>query len=115
MRWFGDDDVKVVFGVLVLVWIGLQYAARRYPGVAWLQALKLRELSPRQQRAAERRANFMSGIEFILLGVVIPLGYLALTVMMFNDFRLVPTALVALTSAACIGVGVYAIARNARG
>lgn len=115
MRWFGDDDVKALFGVLVLVWIGLQYAARRYPDVEWLQALKLPELTSQQKRRAERRANLFAGMEFILLGVIIPLGYLALTVMMFNEFRFVPTALVALSSAVCIGVGVYAIARNARG
>ena len=115
MNWFVDDDMKVVFGFVALVWFGLQYAARRFPEVEWLQALKLPELSPRQKRIAERRANFYAGVEFILLGLAIPMGYVALTVMTFNDFERLPTVLVALTSAVCIGIGIFALSRNARG
>ena len=115
MSFFVDDDAKVVFGVLVLIWIALQYAARRRPDVEWLQALKLPELSPRQKRIAERRAHIYGGLHFILLGLVIPMGYIALTVMTFNDFERTPTVLVLLTSAVSIGIGIIAIARNARG
>lgn len=112
MSLFVDEDVKILFGFVALVWVGLQYAARRFPEIEWLQALKLPELSPRQQRIAERRANFFAGIEFILLGLVIPMGYVALTVMMFHDFTVLPMTLVGLSSAACIGIGIYALLRN---
>lgn len=112
MSFFVDDDMKVIFGFVVVVWIALQYAARRFPDVPWLQALKLPEPTARQKRIAERRANFSAGVEFILLGLALPMGYIALTVMTFSDFSFLPTTLVALTSAACIGLGIFGLARN---
>ena|SRR3990170_6614019 len=108
-------DIEVVLGALVLVWVGLQFAARRWPEIEWLQAIKLPELSPRQKRIAQRRSDLLAGMQFILMGVVIPLGYVALTVMMFNDFKFLPTVLVLLTSAVCFALGIFAIAKNARG
>jgi len=54
-------------------------------------------------------------VEFILLGIVIPIGYGVLTIMMFNDFKPLPTALVLASSALCLGLGIAAIVRNARG
>lgn len=107
-----SDELKVVFGVLALIWFGIQVMAKRRPDIAWLQQLRIPEVSPERQARNARRHEILSGMQFILLGVVLPLGYGAITVMTFNDFDLLPTAIVALTSVACIGLGIFALTRN---
>lgn len=107
-------DVEMVLGVLAMVFLALGFAAKRRPDIAWLRAFRMPELSPERQERQRRRANIYAGVEFILLGLVIPLGYGALTVMMFNDFKPLPTTLVLVSSAMCIGLGIAAIVKNAR-
>ena len=108
-------DVELVLGVLAMAFLAVQFAAKRRPDIAWLQAFRLPELSPELKARQQRRANLYAGVEFILLGIVIPIGYGVLTIMMFNDFKPLPTALVLASSALCLGLGIAAIVRNARG
>lgn len=108
-------EVEIVLGVLVMVFLALQFAAKRRPGIAWLRAFRMPELSPAQQRRARRRGNIFAGVEFILLALVIPMGYVALTVMTFSRFDPMWTTFVILSSALCLILGIVAIARNARG
>ena len=108
-------DIEMVLGVLAMLFMALAFAAKRRPDIAWLRVFRMPELSKERQERQRRRANVYAGVELILLGLVIPLGYGALTVMMFNDFKPLPTTLVLVSSAICIGLGSVAIVKNARG
>lgn len=109
---FLDDDVKIIFGVFAMIWFTLVFMAKRRPDISWLQHFRIPELSPARQARQRRRAEILTGLQFILFGIILPLGYGALTVMMFNDFEVMPTTLVALVSAVCIGLGIVALVRK---
>jgi len=109
---FLSREVEGVLGVIALIIMGLVMLAKRRPDIAWLQPFRGRELSPAQQERNRKRANRYAGVELILLGIIVPMGYVALTVMMFSSFETVPTVLVALGSALCIGLGVTAIVKG---
>lgn len=102
-----------VFGVL----FGLSALARRFPHVAWLQRFRfeLPRMSDEQQAKARRRANIYGGVELIMLGIGLPMAYVAMTVMFFNDITAIEMALVLTGSALCIGFGITAIWRSGRG
>ncbi len=101
--------------LLAAVW-GLSTLARRRPEVAWLHPFRTAFPRPteEQRQRLRRRANVYAGAELILMGLVIPMGYVALTVMMFSDFGAVELTVVAAISLLCIGLGVTAIVRNRR-
>jgi hypothetical protein len=109
---FLSRDVEVVLGVLALIFFALVLLARQYPGVAWLRPFRPPQLSAAQQERQRRRANTYTGIELILFGLILPIGYVALTVMMFNAFKPLWTAGVILTSLVCITLGITAIVKN---
>lgn len=109
---FLSRDVEVALGVLALIFFALVQLARRYPDVAWLRPFRPPPLSAAQQERRRRRANTYTGIELILVGLVVPMGYVALTVMMFNDFDPLWTAGVVITAIICITLGITAIAKN---
>ena len=73
-------------GLIALVF-GLSALSRRFPDVAWLQAFYYDppRLSQEQRARMRRRANIHAGIELILVGIVLPMLYVAVTVMFFND------------------------------
>lgn len=108
-------EVEIVLGVLVMAILALQFAARRRPDLEWLRAFRMPELSPAQQQRMRRRGNLHAGVEFILLGLVIPMGYVVLTIMTFSSFDPIWTTFVMLSSALCLILGIVAIVRNARG
>ncbi len=114
-RVFSQETQLVLLGLLAVVY-GVSALARRFPHVAWLKPFRnpFGKLSPAQQAKMRRRANMHAGIELILLGVIVPMGYVVLTVMMFNDFDTVPTLLVLGASLLCIGLGITAIVRSRR-
>jgi hypothetical protein len=101
-----------VLGALALVIMGLVQLAKRRPDIAWLRPFRGPELSAAQKERHRRRANTYAGIELILLGLAIPMGYVALTVMMFNDFEPLWTTIAIASSLACIGLGVTAIVKS---
>jgi hypothetical protein len=111
---FLSREVEYVIVALAVVFFGLTLAARRYPHVAWLRPFHPPKLSARQQAIQRRRANTLAGLEMILLGIIVPLGFVAITVMMFNDFDPLVTVLVIGGSIVCIGLGIAAIARSRR-
>jgi hypothetical protein len=110
------QKVQVILVGLLIAGYGLSMLARRYPDVAWLRAFRFRFPQPSEaQRAVmRRRANVHAGVEMILLGVCLPLGYAALTVMLFNSFSTLGVIAVLAASALCIGLGVVAIRRSRR-
>jgi hypothetical protein len=111
-----DDKIKLILAGIGVVLFGLSALSRRFPHIAWLQHFHFdRHLSEEQRARMRRRANVHAGVELILLGVVLPMGYVVLTVMMFNDITRKAMAIVLTGSAVCIGLGVTAIVRANRG
>lgn len=111
---FLSREAQIIVLTLLAVFYGLSLASRRYPDVAWLRPFHPPKLTPRQEATQRRRANTMAGLEMILLGVIVPLGYVFLTVMMFNDFDPIVTVLVIGGSIVCVGFGISAIIQSWR-
>jgi hypothetical protein len=107
-----SEETKIVLGVLTLIIVALVQAARRWPHIRWLRHFLPAELSPERRRQFQRRGNRQAGIELILTGLVLPMGYVAMTMMMFNDFDPLWTAVVAVASLACLALGITAIVKN---
>lgn len=105
----------VLVGIIAIVFV-LSRLSRRFPQVAWLEVFRydLPRLSEKQQAKNRQRANVYAGVELILLGIVLPMGYAALTVMFFNSFTPMATTLVFAGSLLCIGLGVTGIWRSRR-
>lgn len=110
-------DVQLVLVGVLAVLFGLSALSRQFPHIAWLQLFRFNapRLSEEQRAKMRQRANIHAGIELILLGMVVPIGYFATTIMMFNDPT--PTGIaIALGSALLlIGLGITAIWRNRKG
>ena len=108
--------IEMALGGVAMALLALSALARRFPETAWLRPF--RNLFPRpseEQRARiRRRANAHAGAQFILLGLALPFGYGALTMMTFGSFGRTETALVLAGSLLCIALGVTAIARRGR-
>jgi hypothetical protein len=109
---FVSEEMKYVLGTLAIIFLAVQFAAKRWPHIRWLQAFRMPELSPERKAIQRRRANVFAGAELILFGVVLPLGYGALTIMMFNEFDPLITVGVIAASLFCIGLGVTAIVKS---
>ena len=108
--------LKIVLGTLVIVGFVLTRVARRYPDVEWLRAFRFGDhLTPEQRERNRRSANMRAAAEFILLGFVIPIGYVALTLMTWSDFSPGMTTAVAACSLACVALGSWAAWRNRKG
>lgn len=107
-EWLKEILVGLIALVIVLSWL-----AGRFPHIAWLRVFRLpkRQLSPEEEARRRRREKLMIGMEMILFGVVLPLGYGTLTVMMFNDFDPLVSALVLAGSAALVIGGIVVLAR----
>ena len=107
-------DVQLLLVGLIAVVFWLSALSRRFPHVTWLQVFRFDppRLSQEQRARMRRRQNVYSGIELILMGIVIPMLYVVGTVMFFNDLTTTATTLVFVGSFACIGLGVTAVWRN---
>ena len=105
------ESFQVVVVLVMLTVFALTRAADRYPHVAWLR--RFREIFPRlpeqQRRKFQRRANVLAGAQLILLGVALPIGYVALEAMMFSDITTTEMLLVGAGSLLCIGLGIAAM------
>ena len=110
------ETIQVIGGALFAVILGLRMLSRRNPDAPWLQWFRnaFPDPSVEYQRRFARRANIYIGAQLILMGFVIPLGYLAVTVMMFHDFTRLGIALTAAASLLCFGLGVAAMWSNRR-
>jgi hypothetical protein len=96
---FLPDQVKIVLAVIIVAIM------------AW-GALSGNRLTP-QQKAQLRQSNERAaGVEFILLGVVVPLGYFGLNLIFFNEPTLAASLLVGGVSVVCIALGIAALVRN---
>ena len=111
-----SERFQIVVGTIVVVVYGLSALSRRFPHVAWLQHFRLPwlQVSEEQQARMRYRANVYVGAQLILFGLVLPLGYVVLTVMTFNTVRAGVMALVLAGSVLCIVLGITAIVRGGR-
>ena len=111
-----SETFQVVVGSIVVVVYGLSALSRRFPHVAWLQHFRLPwlELTEEQRARTRYRANVYVGAQLILFGLVLPLGYVVLTVMMFNTITRGTMILVLAGSVLCIVLGITAIVQGMR-
>ena len=111
-----NRTIQLTLGSLVLAVWALSRLAQRFPQVGWLQVFRdaWPKLSEEQKAKMRRRGNIYAGVEMILLGMVIPLGYAALTVMFFNKFTPTGIFLALASSLLLIGLGITAIVRARR-
>ncbi len=95
---------------------GLSALSRRFPHIAWLQDFDFKppELSEEQKAKMRRRGTVRAGVKWILLGMVLPMGYVFHTVTLFSDITRKGMAIVLTGSVVCIAVGVTAIVRGFR-
>lgn len=114
MEAFLPDTVKAVLLGLLAIVFALVWLARAHPAVAWLQVFRLPaiQLSEEQKRRRRRIANRQVALEIMVAGLALPLLYLVATVMLFNDFKTLPTIIVAGCSVLCIAVGIWIFVRN---
>ena len=112
-----SDKIQLILGGIAAVLFGLSALSRRFPHITWLQHFYFErpQLSEAQKRKAGRRVAIHAGLQLILLGFVLPMGYVVLTVMMFNDLTRKAMAIVLTGSVVCIVLGVTAIVRGYRG
>jgi hypothetical protein len=99
-------------GITIMV---LGWAAQRWPDVEWLRHFDFSShLTPEQRERLQRRDFALGGMQFVLLGLVIPLGYLVLEAMTFSSVTTLELVLVGAVSLVCLGVGVYGVSRSFR-
>ena len=110
-----EDIQLIVVGVVGALFV-LSLASRRFPHVRGLQPFQhaFRPLSPAQREVARRRSDMLEGIKFILMGLVLPIGYVALKVMMFNEPTVQGFLIVGAGSLLCFVLGGMAIRSGLR-
>jgi hypothetical protein len=111
-----SERFQVVVGSILVVLYGLSALSRRFPNVAWLRHFRIPRprFTEEQQARMRRRANVNVGAQLILFGVILPMGYLALTVMTFSTVSTGVMTLVLGGSVLCIVLGITAIVRGGR-
>ena len=109
-------SIQLALVALMAVVFGLSVLSRRFPHIAWLQLFRVNPppLSDEERARMRRRANIHTAIELILMGIALPMLYVAGTVMFFNSFSATATTLVVVGSCLCLGLGISAIWRNRR-
>ncbi len=104
--------VQLILVAVVGVIMGLSALSRRFPHVAWLQAFRLPEPSPQQQAEIRRRSYALEAVRFLIAGLVVPFGYLVLTVMSFREVTPAGMGVSLAISALCIGLAVHAFRQS---
>jgi sterol desaturase/sphingolipid hydroxylase (fatty acid hydroxylase superfamily) len=114
MEAFLPDWLKAILVVIIPVAFSLNWLARKNPEVPWLQAFRLPDLPLTEEQKERRRrtGNQIEGLQIALVGLALPLLYIAATVMMFNDFKAVTTVIVGLCSLSCIALGIWIFWQN---
>lgn len=105
--------MAVIAGGIVIVWI-----ARRFPTVAWLRPFQLAmfqvQLSEPQKARRRRWASIQAGLEIMILGLLIPAGYVLSKVMMFDNINSGPLAISLAAMLACFVLGFWVILKERR-
>lgn len=111
-----SERFQIVVGSIIAVVYGLSALSRRFPHVAWLRHFRLprSRLTEQQQTRMRRRTNVLIGAQLILFGVILPVGYLVLTVMTFSAVSSRGMTLVLTGSVLCVVLGITAIVQGGR-
>ena len=106
--------LKAILLGIIVVAFGLNRLAVAFPEVDWLRKFRLpvREMSEEERGRRRKRGNRMAALEMILAGLILPCGYLASTVFMFNEPSRAAMLIVGALSFSCIAAGVWVLARN---
>ena len=114
MERFLPDTVKAILLGLIVIAFALSRLARALPHVGWLRVFRLPVIQMSEEERARRRrsANRMAALEIVVAGLALPLLYLVLTVMFFNEPRTMPTIIVTASSILCLALGIWIFARN---
>lgn len=114
METLFPDSVKVVVGGVVVMLFVFNRLAVALPHVNWLQRFRLPEprISEEERAKRRRRGNRLAAIEMVLAGVILPFGYLASTVMFFNEPGAIAMVAIGVCSLGLIAVGVCVFAKN---
>ena len=110
------DRIRLVLGGVLAMVFGLSALSRRLPHVVWLRPFgRMRpRLSEGQRAEARRRGDVDAGAHLILLGLALPLFYVATTVMLFSAFTARGVVLTLAGSVTLIGLGAAAIRHGRR-
>lgn len=114
MEAFLPDTVKAILLGLLAIAFALAWLARALPQVAWLQVFRFPAIQMSEEQRARRRrsANQLAALEVIVAGLALPFLYFVSTVMLFNDFKTIPTIIVTACSVLCIALGIWIFVRN---
>jgi uncharacterized membrane protein YqjE len=114
METFFPDSVKAVLLGLIAVAFVLSRLACWFPHVAWLQLFRLPviQMSEEQREKRRRSGNRMAGLEMVLVGIGLPVLYIASTIMFWSDPQPIPLIIVITCSVICIAVGIWIFVRN---
>ena len=110
------ETIETVVVSVGLVLFGLAVLSGRFRNVTWLQHFRFEHprLTEEHPGRMRRRTQVLAGVKFILLGLVLPPGYLLLTAMSFSDISKTALAVVLAGSVLCIGLGITAIVQRSR-
>ncbi len=114
MDRFLPNWLKAILLGVIVVAFGLSRLAVAFPEVDWLQKFRLpvREMSEEERTRRRKWGNRMAALEMILAGVILPFGYLASTVFMFNEPGTVAMIIVGSLSFLCIAAGIWLLVKN---
>jgi hypothetical protein len=114
MDKFLPNWVKAILLGVIVVAFGLNRLASAYPQVEWLHKFRLPvwEMSEQEKARRQKSGNRMAALQMILAGLILPFGYLASTVFMFNEPGTVAMIVVGALSFLCISVGIWLLAKN---
>ena len=110
------STIQLIVLVILAVVFGLSALSRRYPHISWLQAFHIKrpQLTEAQRARAQRRANIHAAIQFVLLGLGVPVIYVVSSIMMFSDPSRVGLIISGIIGFALIVLGIIAIWSSAR-
>ena len=114
MEAFLPDTAEAILLGVIATAFTLVWLARTFPQLTWLQALRFPGFQPSEEQRARRRrtADRIAALQIMGLGLVLPFGYVVLTIMMFNDFETAPTIVVGACSVLCIAIGIWGLLRH---
>jgi hypothetical protein len=110
------ERLQIIALVAVAAIWGLAELARRRPDIGWLRPFRIAfaRLPEPQRTAARRRSDFLAGLQFLLLGIALPIGAAVLKLAFFARFSAAEVAIVAAVSALCLALGITGIAKSRR-
>lgn len=108
------ESLQVILMGALVVLVGLLTLANAYPDVAWLRPFRVFRAQPSEAQAGRlrRRVRITAAVELIGLGLLLPVGYLVLTVMFFSQVHPATLWLTLALAALSVAVGIWILFRG---